>query len=171
MRVLIYVTLLLVATGAALIFGKREEKATAAVLLAGNLGSALIEHLFSSHAFLTLSLAYFSFDALLAVALCGLAVRWPTWLAILIAAWQVNGTLAHLVKMAVPETVAISYAVLLKFWAWPMVLVLLAARIRPALRSPLRAARWPHIWRAPTGSTIRRSRPRRYSTSSEASAR
>jgi hypothetical protein len=143
MRILIYLALLLVATGTALRFGKREEKLAALILLVGNFGSVAIEVLGSPHAFSTPSLVYFCFDALLAGALCLLAVRRPAWLTITVAAWQINGTLAHLVKMAVPDTVAISYAVLLKFWGWPMVIALLMARFVPQMQTRLRSRHWP----------------------------
>lgn len=169
MRTLIYLALLLLATGTALLFGKREEKLLALILLIGNFGSAAIEVSGLPHAFSTLSLLYFCFDGLLAGALCLLAIGRPTWLTIVIAAWQVNGTLAHLVKMEVPDTVAISYAVLLKFWGWPMLIALLMARICPPLKSRLTSRHWPFTSKVQAAALIPRARPPRFSKNSEAS--
>lgn len=59
-------------------------------------------------------------------------------MAVLIATFQINGTLGHAVKLVSPETIDLSYAILLRLWGWPMVLTLLVARFMPALRRVLR---------------------------------
>ncbi len=142
MRVEIYVLLLLVATGSAIIFGSRSERWVGTVVLGGNVLTILLERFIGGH-FAAVSLGYLALDAALAAILCGIAVREPTWAAICIAAFQINGTLGHLVKLLAVGTIPFSYAFLLKFWAWPMVLTLLAARIVPSLRTVLLASQWP----------------------------
>jgi len=142
MRVGIYLLLLLVATGSALLFGTRGERWLGATILGGNLLTILIERAFGG-TFASVSLAYLALDALLAVALCGIAVRFPSWASICVAAFQINGTLGHLVKLLAVHTIPFSYAFLLKVWAWPMVLALLAARGVPSMRVTLLARKWP----------------------------
>ncbi|WP_308514430.1 hypothetical protein [Sphingomonas flavescens] len=142
MRVEIYVFLLLVATGSAITFGSRSERWVGAVVLGGNVLTILLERFIGGH-FAAVSLGYLALDAALAAILCAIAVRNPTWAAICIAAFQINGTLGHLVKLLAVGTIPFSYAFLLKFWAWPMVLTLIAARIIPSLRTVLLASQWP----------------------------
>jgi hypothetical protein len=134
--------LLLTATGSAILFGSRGERWVALTVLAGNLLTLILERVFSD-GFAVVSLVYFALDATLAAALCVIATKHPTWVAICVAAFQVNGTLGHIVKLAAVGTIPFSYAFLLKFWAWPMVLTLLAGRAIPSMRKVLLARDWP----------------------------
>jgi hypothetical protein len=142
MRVAVYFVLLLLAAGSALVRGTRGEKWLGATVLAGNLLTLGVERLLAP-SFASVSLLYLALDAVLAVILCAIAVRFPTWVAISVAAFQINGTLGHLVRLLASHTIPFSYAFLLKVWAWPMVLVLLAARALPALNATLMARHWP----------------------------
>lgn len=142
MRVEIYLLLLLTATGSSILFGTRGERLIGATVLAGNLLTIMLERILSQ-GFAVVSLGYLTLDAMLAAILCAIAVRHPSWVAICVAAFQVNGTLGHLVKLVALGTIPFSYAFLLKFWAWPMVLSLLAARAIPSMRSVLLARHWP----------------------------
>lgn len=144
MRVEIYMSLLLVATGSALLFGTRGERWLGATILGGNLLTLVIEQTLGS-AFGSVSLLYLLLDWALAAALCAIAVRFPTWVAVCVSAFQVNGALGHLVKLLAVHTIPFSYAFLLKVWAWPMVLTLLAARFLPSLRQTLAARDWPTL--------------------------
>jgi len=142
MRVATYLVLLVLAAGSALLFGTREEKWVGATMLAGNLLTMALEHAVGEK-FASVFPLYFALDACLAVVLCIIAVRFPCWVAICVAALQVNGTLGHLVKLVAIDTIPFSYAFLLRVWAWPMVLALLAARFAPSMRSTLMARDWP----------------------------
>ncbi len=153
MRIIIYFALLALATGTALIRGTPVERALAATLIAGNLGTLAIVHAESPTHYLNVLHLYLLIDAMLTALLCCVAVRWPTWASILIAAFQMNGLLGHFVKMVSPETIPLSYALLLKVWGWLMVLVLLLSRYRPSLRLPLSGERWPYSLRARAGRT------------------
>ena len=144
MRVEIYLGLLGLAVGSALLFGTRGEKWIGGTLLAGNLLTVLVER-FAGETFVSVFLGYLALDAILAGLLCAIAVRFPSWVAILVAAFQINGTLGHLVKLLAADTIPFSYAFLLKVWAWPMVLTLLAARAFPPMRETLLARDWPPL--------------------------
>ena len=143
MRIILYFTLLSLATGLALWRGTAVERALATTLIAGNLGTWAIVQLGSSGHYSSVSQYYLLIDGLLAAVLCGVAIRWPTWVSVLIAAFQINGVLGHLVKMISPATFPISYAMLVKVWGWSMVVALLLSRWRPRLRRPLSGAHWP----------------------------
>ena len=151
MRIIAYFTLLALATGLALWRGTPVERALAATLIAGNLGTLAIVQMGSSAHYSSVSQYYLWIDALLALLLCGVAVRWPTWVSLLVAAFQLNGLLGHLVKLISPATFPISYALLVKIWGWSMIVALLASRCRPALRQPLSGGRWPYSLKARAG--------------------
>lgn len=142
MRVEVYLLLLVAATGSATIFGTRGEKWLGGTILGGNLLTMLMERLLGE-TFASVSFGYLALDAALAAILCAIAVRFPSWVAICVAAFQINGTLGHLVKLLAMHTIPFSYAFLLKVWAWPMVIALLAARWTPSMRTILLARRWP----------------------------
>jgi hypothetical protein len=142
MRVEAYVALMLLATGLALWRGTRAETLIAATVLLGNLLTFAVEHWLGT-AFTSVSLMYLGLDLTLAVVLCAIAVKYPCWVAIVVAAFQVNGVLGHLVRLLVPDTIPFSYAFLLRFWAWPMVIAMLAGRSFPIMQAVLGTRGWP----------------------------
>ncbi|HEV2594604.1 MAG TPA: hypothetical protein VGU01_05325 [Sphingomicrobium sp.] len=142
MRVEIYLLMLVLATGSALLFGTRGERWLGATVLGGNVFTVLLER-YLGETFASVSLGYLALDAVLAVILCLIAIRFPSWVSICVSAFQINGTLGHLVKLLAHGTIPFSYAFLLKFWAWPMLLVLLAGRWLPAMHTPLLARDFP----------------------------
>ena len=144
MRVEIYLGLMILATGSAILLGTLGEKWVGATVLAGNLLTIVLERL-AVEGFATFVIGYLALDAVLAAALCLIAVRYPSWVAICVAAFQINGTLGHLVRLLVTETIPFSYAFLLKVWAWPMVLALLASRLLPSMRAVMLAKDWPPL--------------------------
>lgn len=135
---LLYACVLLIALSLAMGRGSEAERHVGIVLLAGNLGTLLAIGLDSVAGFTFVSMTYLTVDVLASVALCFIACRRPSWMAILIASFQINGTLAHIVKLLAPETLDLSYAILLRIWGWPMVLTLLCAHWKGALQRVLR---------------------------------
>jgi hypothetical protein len=146
MRVEIYFLLLALAAGSALLCGTRGERWIGATVLAGNLLTFALERTLRG-TFSSVIYGYLGLDAVLAAILCMIAVRHPSWVAICVAAFQVNGTLGHLVRLLATQTIPFSYAFLLKVWAWPMVLVLLASRLLPGMHDRLLARNWPPFTR------------------------
>ena len=142
MRVEVYLLLLILATGSALWLGTRGEKWVGATVFAGNALTFVLERTFGT-AYSSVPLVYLGLDAALAALLCAVAVRYPSWVAICVSAFQINGTLGHLVKLLAPHTIPFSYAFLLKFWAWPMVFAMLLGRGLPRMRVVLKARDWP----------------------------
>jgi hypothetical protein len=142
MRVEAYVALMLLATGLALWRGTKAETRVGATVLAGNVLTFALEHWLGSE-FASVSLLYLALDLGLAIVLCIVAVKYPCWVAILVSAFQINGVLGHVVKLTAPHTIPFSYAFLLRFWAWPMVIAMLAGRSFPPMQAILSGSRWP----------------------------
>jgi hypothetical protein len=134
----IYAGLFLAAMYYSVLKGSPEERSIGIVLLVGNLATVATLALFKADDFRHVSEMYVAVDALCSIALCALATKRPSWMAIFIAAFQINGTLGHLVKILSPETLTLSYAFLLRAWAWPMIIVLLVCHWNPNLRDILR---------------------------------
>lgn len=135
---LLYACVLLIALSIAMGRGSDAERRVGIVLLAGNLATLLAIGLNSVANFTFVSVTYLTVDVLASLALCFVACGRPSWMAILIASFQINGTLAHIVKLLAPETLDLSYAILLRIWGWPMVLTLLLAHWKGALQRVLR---------------------------------
>lgn len=74
MRVEVYLLLLSVATGSAIIFGTRGERWLGATILAGNVLTLLVERILGE-IYASVSFGYLALDALLAATLCLIAVR------------------------------------------------------------------------------------------------
>lgn len=133
-----YACLLLFSLSVAFYAGESKERKVACVFLLGNSATIIALLVSSREEFSYVSAAYLGVDIAAVVALVAIALRHPSWMTILVAAFQVNGCLAHLVKLLAPDTIEISYAILLRAWGWPMVLTLLAARWHAPLRLTLR---------------------------------
>ena len=135
---ILYACALLTALTLAFVRGSDPERRVAAVLLTGNLATIGALFVGQGQEFSYVSVAYLSVDIVGAMALCAIAIWHPSWMTILVATFQINGTLGHAVKLMSPETIDVSYAILLRLWGWPMVLTLIASRLYPSLRRLLR---------------------------------
>jgi hypothetical protein len=142
MRVEFYLLLLAVAAGLAIVRGTPGERWIAATVLAGNLLTLIVVRA-GARTFASVSLLYFGVDACLAIVLCTIAVFYPTWVSVLVSAFQINGVFGHLVKIVAPNTIPFSYAFLLRVWAWPMVIAMLSGRFLPGLSRTLTRRNWP----------------------------
>jgi len=145
MRVEFYLLLLAVAAGLAIWRGTAGERWIAGTVLAGNLLTLLIVR-GGARTFASVSLFYFGVDAFLAMVLCTIAVFYPTWVSVLVSAFQIDGVFGHLVKIVAPNTIPFSYAFLLRVWAWPMVIAMLSGRFFPGLSRTLTRRNWPHAF-------------------------
>lgn len=133
-----YACLLLAALTVAFVSGSREERLVAVVFAFGNAATIAVLSTSSASSFGHVSAFYIGVDVIASVLLCSIAVTRPSWMTVLIAAFQINGALAHIVKLVTPETISLSYAILLRIWAWPMVATLLLAHWYKPLRNVLR---------------------------------
>lgn len=143
----LYACVLLLALTLAFARGELAERRSAVIILLGNGGTIAVLVASSGTDYSYVSATYVLIDVCGAAALCALAVSRPSWMSVLLASFQINGTLGHLVKLISPETIDISYAVLLRVWGWPMVLTMLLAHWTPGLRHVLRQS---DLMRAPS---------------------
>jgi hypothetical protein len=125
-----------------------ERWSTSIVLLGSLLTLLIVQSEASSYA--SVSMIFMLLDAVVAVLLCVVAVRYPAWVTILVAAFQINAALGHIVKLVAPHTIPFSYAFLLRVWAWPMVIAMLISRTSPQLHAILKAEDWPPFTRRRT---------------------
>lgn len=119
MRVLLYYTLLLLVTAYALTRGGWSERTAALVLLAGSLLTDLAFVPGVPH-FVGVEKGVFAADLATLAGFVFVALKsdryWPLW----IAAIQLIGVLAHFARLLDPDMMRTGYAVLLAFWAYPM---------------------------------------------------
>jgi len=149
MRVAAYLALIVLATILAFWRGTPGERWSTTIVLVGSLLTLLIVQS-EANSFASVSMIFMLLDAIVAVLLCVVAVRYPAWVTILVAAFQVNATLGHIVKLVAPHTIPFSYAFLLRVWAWPMVIAMLLCRVSPNLHAILKARDWPPFARRRT---------------------
>lgn len=146
MRVALYLALIVLATVLALWRGTAGEKWITSIVLCGSLLTIPLVGRGGS-SFASVSLMFMLLDGFVAFLLCLVAVRYPCWVAILVAAFQINSALGHVVKLLAPHTIPFSYAFLLRVWAWPMVFAMLLSRALPQLRAIIKAKDWPPLIR------------------------
>jgi hypothetical protein len=151
MRVVAYLTLIVLATILAFWRGTPGERWSTSIVLLGSLLTMLIVKS-QAHSFASVSVIFMLLDALVAALLCIVAVKHPAWVTILVSAFQINATFGHIVKLIAPDTIPFSYAFLLRVWAWPMVITMLISRTSPPLRAILRARDWPPFARRRTAA-------------------
>jgi hypothetical protein len=129
LNILVYHFLLLTCWGYSLWRGGAPERIGATILLIGSIltkaaFSAPVGHLKS------MEVGVFIVDIVTLAAFLGLALGaerfWPLW----VAALQIIGTAAHLVKLLDPELFWRTYAFMLAIWAYPMILLMIAGTWR-----------------------------------------
>lgn len=155
----LYACVLVFTLATCLVRGANAERKIAMVVILGNLATIAVLLLHRRFSYSSVSVAYIGVDIAAVFALCWLAVGRPSWMSILVAVFQINSALGHAVKLAAPDTFSLSYAVLLRLWAWPMVLTMLVAHWHEPMRRVLRQSdlqRLPKVLR-PHGNTATHS--------------
>jgi hypothetical protein len=124
-RILFYYLLLLAVVSVAFRRGDRETRFAACICVAASVLSAL---LMTFHTQVAVGVAVVDLSVLgLFVALALRTERfWPLW----IAGLQLTTVLGHLLRLLQPGLVNFAYAAAMRFWAYPILLILMAAAIR-----------------------------------------
>lgn len=133
-RLLIYHALLLAACGYALVRGKTDARIVALVFLAGDLATTLLR----SHAAGTyssvempilivdvLGFAGFTYAALISDRF------WPLW----VSGLQLTTSMGHVLKAIDAQLLPLAYAAALRFWAYPILIILLIGTWRSRRRA------------------------------------
>lgn len=121
-RLFFYHSLLFGSCGYAFVRGHTDARIVAAVFLIGNYATSALRSPLSAYS--SLELGILTVDVLALVAFtCVACVSerfWPLW----VGGLQLTTTLGHLLKAFDPHLLALSYAVALRFWSYPMLITL-----------------------------------------------
>lgn len=143
-NIVVYRMLLLACWAYALGRGGAPEKIGASILLVGSFltNGVLIAAAISGSPvrFQSVELGVVIVDLFCSVAFLALALRadrfWPLW----VAALQILGTAAHAVRFVDPEIVGRTYAFMLAFWSYPMIVLMIVGTWRHRRRLALFSA-------------------------------
>lgn len=132
-RLLLYHALLIIACGYALVRGKTDARIVALVFLAGNFATtALRSHVATTYSSVETSIlvidilgfAGFTYAALISDRF------WPLW----VSGLQLTTSMGHVMKAMDSDLVPIAYAAALRFWAYPILIILLVGTWRSRRR-------------------------------------
>ncbi len=128
-RIAVYWTLLLIVLLAAFRQGDRETKVAATICLAATILSVLLVRPYAL-GFRTVEIWVAFIDIAVLAAFVTIALRstrfWPLW----ISGLQLTTVLGHGLRLLQPELVDLAYAAAMRFWSYPILLIVAAAAVR-----------------------------------------
>lgn len=130
MREILFALLLFATCGYALAYGRRDARIVGAACVAASVASVIVASRYSG-----VELGVLSIDLVTLGVFVFVALRsdrfWPLW----ISGLQLTTTVGHALKAIQLDLVPIAYAVSLRFWAYPILIILAVAtwRSRPKL--------------------------------------
>lgn len=128
MSPILYWPLLMLACGYALLRGGPYERAVAVICIAGTFASVSLHPLQGRYA--DVAMGELAID--LAVLACFVAVAmvsdrfWPLW----VAGLQLTSSMGHLFKAIQPDLLPHAYAAAVRFWSYPLLIILLVGSWR-----------------------------------------
>lgn len=137
MREALFALLLFGSCGYALLVGRRDARVVGAVCIAASIASVVVASRYQG-----VEAGVLAIDLLTLAAFTFVALRsdrfWPLW----VSGLQLTTTLGHLLKAVEFSLVPIAYAVSLRFWSYPILIILAVAtwRSRNRARAPSIAA-------------------------------
>lgn len=134
-RQIIFFGLLFGSCGYALLKGTRDARIVAMVTLAATFAS-----LFLVSQYAGVEVGVLAVDAVVLLAFTGVALKsdrfWPLW----ITGLQLTTTFGHALRALEDDMVPIAYAVALRFWSYPIQIILIIAVWRSTSRDRLKKA-------------------------------
>lgn len=131
LRIAFYYLLVLVGVAAAFRVGDRETRWGAGVCLGASVISSILLTFHDLAAWETVFV-----DLIVLAVFVALALRterfWPLW----VAGLQLTTVLGHALRMLKPELMDFAYAAAMRFWSYPILLVLIAAAFRSRHYAP-----------------------------------
>ena len=125
MREILFDLLLFATCGYALVYGRQDAKIVGAVCIAASIASLAVASRYSG-----VEIGVLIIDLLTLAVFVFVALRsdrfWPLW----ISGLQLTTTIGHLLKAIELDLVPIAYAVALRFWAYPILIILAVATWR-----------------------------------------
>lgn len=132
LRVILFDLLLFSTCGYALLYGRLDARIVGGVCVAANFASYAMVSRYHG-----VELGVLAIDLLTLAAFVLVALRsdrfWPLW----ISGLQLTTTIGHLLKAIQLDLVPIAYAVSLRFWAYPILIILAVATWRNRRRMTL----------------------------------
>lgn len=132
LRVILFDLLLFGTCGYALLYGRQDARIVGAVCIAANFASYALVSRYQG-----VELGVLTIDLLVFLIFTGVALRsdrfWPLWLAGL----QLTGSLGHAMKAVEGTLIPMAYAVALRLWSYPILIILAVAVWRGERRKQL----------------------------------
>lgn len=129
LRIAVFVALLLLCCGYALWRGGGPERFAASAMLSATAVSALVRASIDQR-FIEMEAGLLFVDGLLLVILIAIAFRadrgWP----LLVAGLHLVTVGAHVIKIVKPDMIRVTYAVMITFWSYPVLIALAAGTCR-----------------------------------------
>lgn len=133
-RLLFYHALLFVACGYALVRGKTDSRIVAMVFLVGNFATATVRSWMGS-GYSSIEAEILAVDILALLGFIYVALTsdrfWPLW----VSGLQLTTSLGHLMKAFDADLLPLAYAAALRFWSYPILLILIVGTWRSSRRS------------------------------------
>ena len=134
MSLVLFIAILLVTCGYALVRGGAPERCAGGLLIGAFVIDEIVHRLVDGRAYATVEMGSAIVDLTLLALLVVLAHRstrfWPLW----VAGWQLAAVVAHAAKLIDSTMQATGYAVQAQVWAYPMVLAVGIGAVRHRLR-------------------------------------
>jgi len=124
-RIVFYYLLLFAVVAVAFRRGDRETRVVSCVCLAASLLSAL---LMTFHTQVAVGVAIVDLSVLILFIAVALRTErfWPLW----VSGLQLTTVLGHVLRLLEPGLVNIAYAAAMRFWGYPILLIVMAAAVR-----------------------------------------
>jgi hypothetical protein len=134
-RVVLYWCLVLLVLILALRRGDRDTRIAAVICLIASAATVLLRQLFSPA---ETEIAILDVTVLLTFVVIALRSSrfWPLW----VAGLQLTTTLAHGFRLLTPGLVDIAYQTALRFWSYPILLIVIVAALRSQTHRPVESA-------------------------------
>ena len=134
MRVLTYLALLLAVTIYALVRGDRDARITALACVGATAATAIVlSPLVGRYASVETGVA--TIDVAVLIVFLAVALQstrfWPLW----ISGLQLTTTLAHVIKVVEPDLLNVAYATAMRFWSYPILLILAVGTYRTRFKN------------------------------------
>ena len=130
----LYWTLLAVSCGYALLRGRKYERLTAIICIVASIVSVLLRAPLHER-YLGVEAGDLLVDLLVLSAFVAIALQsdrfWPLW----VAGLQLTTSMGHMVKAVHSDLLPLAYAAALRFWAYPILIILLVGTWRSRQRA------------------------------------
>lgn len=138
-RIALYWTLLIIVLATAYLRGDRETRVAALICLVATILSVALVTPYAQ-GFQQIEIWVALVDVTVLGSFVMIALRsfrfWPLW----VSGLQLTTVFAHLLRLLRPDLVDLAYAAAMRFWSYPILLILIAAALRTRRYVPVASA-------------------------------